>query len=168
LISNNHEFLSQFCPSRFASQSEVAGAKFRGGYSSGFTLTELLIVIIIIGIVATLALPMLVKTIEKAKLGEATSNLNLIRTGEKIYFLEYGFFSGADGADKTAGINALNIENPNTTSAYFTYTIETAKGSTTDFTARAQRKNTAPSPYSTYYYEIKKDGTITTNGTLQP
>ena len=35
----------------------------------GFTLTELLIVIIIISIVAVLALPMLVKTIEKAKLG---------------------------------------------------------------------------------------------------
>ena len=55
--------------------------KFKG-YKIGFTLTELLIVVIIIGIVGTLALPMLVKTIEKAKLGEAGSNLNLIRTGE--------------------------------------------------------------------------------------
>ncbi len=135
---------------------------------TGFTLTELLIVVIIVGILATLALPMLVKTIEKAKLGEVTSNLNLIRTGEKIYFLEYGYFSGADGADKQAGITALNIEDPNSANTYFTYTIETSKGATTDFTARGQRKNNAPSPYSTYYYEISKSGTISSNGPLQP
>lgn len=118
----------------------------------GFTLTELLIVIIIISIVAVLALPMLVKTIEKAKLGEAATNLNLIRTGEKIYFLEYGTF--------TTYIDSLNIENPNNaTNRYFDYTIPSADIS--DFTARAQRRSNAPNPYNTYYYEISKDGTIT-------
>ncbi|MFH1853988.1 MAG: type II secretion system protein [Candidatus Omnitrophota bacterium] len=125
---------------------------------TGFTLTELLIVVIILGMLATLALPMLVKTIEKAKIGEAMSNLNLIRTGQKIYFLEHGYFSGEDGGDKEAGIRILNIENPNSTNTYFTYTIETPKGATTDFTSRAQRKNDAPSPYNGYYYEMSKDG----------
>jgi len=158
LISNNHEFLSQFCPRRFASRSEAAGTKFKGGYSSGFTLTELLIVVIIVGILATLALPMLVKTLEKAKLGEAASNLNLIRTGEKIYFLEYGTFWKSP-ASTDGGLDSLNIENPNNEARrYFDYTIEGADG--TDFTVRAQRKNTAPNPYNTYYYEISKDGTI--------
>ncbi len=127
--------------------------------SSGFTLTEILIVVIIVGILATLALPMLVKTLEKAKLGEAASNLNLIRTGEKIYFLERSAF--------TDDIDSLNIENPNSTEKrYFDYTIESANAN--DFTARAQRQSTAPSPYSTYYYEIKKSGTITSNGPLSP
>ena len=125
----------------------------------GFTLTELLITVIIIGILATLALPMLVKTLEKAKVGEAMSNLNLIRTGQKIYFLEYSAFSPT--------IDDLNIENPNTpTGRYFDYTIPAANAS--DFTARAQRRNTAPSPYKTYYYEISKGGTITSNGPLSP
>ena len=141
----------------------IVNKKFRI-YKIGFTLTELLVVMIIVGIMATLALPMLVKTIEKAKLGEAATNLNLIRTGEKIYYLDRGYFSG-DGA---AGVTILNIEDPNTASAYFTYTIETAGGLTTDFTARAQRKNTAPNPYSTYYYEISKSGTISSNGPLKP
>ena len=132
--------------------------KFKG-YKIGFTLTELLIVVIIIGIVGTLSLPMLVKTIEKAKLGEAASNLNLIRTGEKIYFLEWGTFAPS--------IDWLNIENPNTpTGRYFDYTIPAANAS--DFTARAQRRNTAPTPYSTYYYEISKGGTISSNGPLSP
>lgn len=128
-------------------------------YKIGFTLTELLIVVIIIGIVATLSLPMLVKTIEKAKLGEAASNLNLIRTGEKIYFLEYGIFA--------PNISDLNIEDPNNpTNRYFDYTLPSATG--TDFTARAQRRANAPNPYSTYYYEITKSGTITSNGPLTP
>lgn len=124
----------------------------------GFTLTEILIVVIIIGILSTLALPMLVKTLEKAKLGEAASNLNLIRTGEKIYFLEYSTF--------TTSIDSLNIEDPNSEKAYFDYTVESADAS--DFKARAQRKDSASTPYSTYYYDIDKSGTITSNGPLSP
>jgi len=122
----------------------------------GFTLTEILIVVIIIAILATLALPMLVKSIEKAKVGEAISNLNLIRTGQKMYCLEWATFS--------PDIDDLNIENPNdATSRYFYYTIESADSD--DFTAKAERgasgAQPAPSPYDTHYYEISKDGTVT-------
>lgn len=127
------------------------------GRKIGFTLTEILIVVIIIGVLSTLALPMLVKTLEKAKVGEALSNLNLIRTGQKVYFLEYNTFS--------PDIESLNIEDPNdSASRYFEYTMQSANSS--DFVARAQRLDTAPSPYSTYYYEISKDGTVTSNGPL--
>jgi type IV pilus assembly protein PilE len=134
-------------------------------FSAGVTLTELLVVVIIIGILAVLALPMLVKTMERAKLGEAASNLNLIRTGEKIYFLERGYFSGG-----ATGLDVLNIEDPNdaSESRYFNYTITSDAGDGDNFTARAQRRDSAPSPYDTYYYEINKSGTITSNGPLQP
>ena len=132
-------------------------------FKEGFTLTELLVVVIIIAILAVLALPMLVKTLEKAKVGEATSNLNLIRTGQKIYFLEYITFTPV--AAPTSDFSDLNIEDPNDSSSrYFDYTIQS--GDAADFTARAQRQGTAPTPYSTYYYEISKDGTITSNGPL--
>lgn len=124
------------------------------GRKIGFTLTELLIVVIILGILATLALPMLVKTIEKAKVGEAISNLNLIRTGQKIYFLEYSTFSG--------DIASLNIEDPNTDSSYFGYRILSGADAS-NFTGRAKRKDTAPSPYKDYYYDIQKEGTITSD-----
>ena len=127
------------------------------GKKKAFTLTELLITVIIIAILATLALPMLVKTLEKAKIGEAISNLNLIRTGQKIYFLEYSGF--------TDDIDYLNIEDPNdSTSRYFDYNVPSADSS--DFTARAQRRDNAPNPYDTYYYDISKDGGITSNGPL--
>ena len=124
----------------------------------GFTMTEILVVMVIVAILAVLSLPMLVKTIEKAKIGEAISNLNLIRTGQKIYFLERNTFS--------PDVSNLNIENPNEpTSRYFDYSIPIPP-SESDFTARAQRRSNAPAPYSTYYYEIQKDGTITSNGPL--
>jgi len=123
-------------------------------FGSGFTLTELLIVVIIIAVLATLSLPMLLKSIEKAKVGEAISNLNLIRTGQKIYFLETAEFSNT--------LNRLNIENPNDQgSRYFYYTMPSADAS--DFTAKATRggygAQTAPGGYD-YEYEIRKDGQI--------
>ena len=129
-------------------------------FGSGFTLTELLIVVIIIAVLATLSLPMLLKSIEKAKVGEAISNLNLIRTGQKIYLLEKAFFAGDAG-----GLAALNIENPNdSTNRYFYYEITTSAGATTDFTAKATRGGTgaqaAPGGYD-YEYEISKNGAIT-------
>lgn len=128
------------------------------GKKRAFTLTELLIAVVIIAILATLALPMLVKTLEKAKIGEAISNLNLIRTGQKIYFLEYSRFA--------PDISDLNIEDPNDpTSRYFDYNVFSSDYSST-FTGRAQRRNNAPNPYDTYYYDINESGTITSNGPL--
>ncbi len=124
----------------------------------GFTLTELLVVVIIVAILATLALPMLLKTLEKAKVGEAISNLNLIRTGQKIYFLEYSIFS--------PDIANLNIENPNdTTSRYFEYAGSSAGDDLTDnFIATATRGGgdvpDAPDPYQGDVYTIQKGGTI--------
>jgi len=128
------------------------------GRKIGFTLTELLIVVVIIGVIAVLALPMLVKTIEKAKVGEAMSNLNLIRTGQKIYFLEYGGFS--------PDIDSLNIEDPNNPSSrYFSYSIDALADPTDDFTARAARgaggAQPASSPYDDDEYTITKDGAVT-------
>jgi len=137
------------------------------GRKIGFTLTEILIVVVIMGLLGTLALPVLVKTIEKAKFGEAISNLNLIRTGEKIYFLQYSFYAGRDDSDpnpKTVAIkDKLNIEDPNT-SPYFTYTIESPKGDLSDFTVMATRKSDAPSAYAGKEYTISKDGVIRKDG----
>lgn len=133
----------------------------------GVTLTELLIVVVIIAILAVLALPMLVKTLEKAKVGEAMSNLNLIRTGQKIYFLEHGCFAGTGYAQNP--MDALNVENPNnSTNRYFYYEVTSAYGNSGDFTAQAVRGGTgalpASAPFQGDTYVIQREGTIT--GTL--
>jgi type IV pilus assembly protein PilA len=55
----------------------------------GFTLVEVLIVVIIIGILAAIGIPQFAASIEKAKGGEARAGLGHIQTAEKVYFAEY-------------------------------------------------------------------------------
>ena len=54
----------------------------------GFSLTELMIVVAIIGILATIAIPNFLRYQAKAKQTEAKNNLVAIHTGEIAYFAE--------------------------------------------------------------------------------
>jgi type IV pilus assembly protein PilE len=54
----------------------------------GFTLTELLVVIVIIGILAGLTIPRYMKTTTKAKATEAKLMLKEVYSLEKAYYLE--------------------------------------------------------------------------------
>ena len=51
----------------------------------GFTLVELIVVVIVIGILATVAVPQYLKATERAKLGKARNAMALIAQGEKLY-----------------------------------------------------------------------------------
>ncbi|MDP2910731.1 MAG: prepilin-type N-terminal cleavage/methylation domain-containing protein [Candidatus Omnitrophota bacterium] len=59
----------------------------------GFTLVEVLIVVIIIGILAAIGIPQFAASIEKAKGGEARAGLGHIQTGEKVYFAENEYYT---------------------------------------------------------------------------
>jgi len=55
----------------------------------GFTLIELIIVLIIIGILASIAAPMMRGMTGKAIYGEAITAMGAIRTALQIYYVEY-------------------------------------------------------------------------------
>lgn len=59
----------------------------------GFSLTELLVVLVIIGILVLLALPRLMPVVTKAKTTEAKLNLKQVYMLEKSYKFEYDKYS---------------------------------------------------------------------------
>ncbi len=58
-----------------------------------FTLIELLIVVLIIGILASVALPQYQKAVEKSRAAEAMTVLNAIYKAEMVNQLEKGSFT---------------------------------------------------------------------------
>ena len=59
----------------------------------GFTLIELVVVVIIIGILAAIALPRYGKTVENSRVAEATSMLGTIRGAQMRYVAEYDVYA---------------------------------------------------------------------------
>lgn len=77
----------------------------------GFTLLEILIVVVIVSILASLAIPRYQKSVEHAKGSEAIANLNILRGAELRYFGEYDV--------ETNNLINLDVENPNFNAKYF-------------------------------------------------
>lgn len=79
--------------------------KLKKQNNKGFTLVELLVVIAIIGILAVVAVPSLMKNIDKAKAGDVVAECNAIRTAAITYYADNGKLP----ADNTA--IAANLDN---------------------------------------------------------
>ncbi len=93
----------------------------------GFTLIELMIVVVIIGILAALAIPRFMAATTKSKQSEAKGIL------KQIYTLEHAFRQDPqNGNTYSASLAALGVDVPPT--AVYTYTIVAAA---TTFTATA-------------------------------
>lgn len=99
--------------------------------AGGFTLLELLVVIVIIGVLASVAIPSFGNAIERGRCREAQTTLQVIFQAERIFRLDNGGFGTM--ADL---LNGGYMTNPNP-NANWNFTIPANAAAT--FTARATR-----------------------------
>lgn len=118
----------------------------------GFTLTELVIVVIIVGILAAIASPLFVKAVKKGKAAEAYAELGAIRGAMERYYLENGFsYTGAT-------FDNLDIDHPNgIASRKFNYQLTVSSGS-------AYRVIAQYITDSNFWIRIDQDGDTVENG----
>lgn len=126
-------------------------------YGAGFTLLELVIVIIILGILATLGITQYTKMVEKGRSAEAKMVLGQIRSAEETYKLENGSYTG------TIGNLAVEAPTACTSTHYFSYSIS---GGGAAFTATATRCTAGgKNPQATLAYIITLDQNAIWSGT---
>ena len=123
---------------------------------SGFTLLEIIIVIIIIGILASLAMPKFFKTVEYSRSAEALTSLGAVRRAMDICYQPTASYVPC------AGFAQLSIPDPGaSTGAHWAYTW--AVPTTTAYTITATR-NTVEGGVGTDTITINQDGTKTGTG----
>lgn len=95
----------------------------------GFTLLELIVVIVILGILATLGFTQYTKMVEKGRTAEARTILGQIRSSQMAYYQEYGSYGSAVGD--------LPVDAPTscTGTHYFSYASSTSTSTATRCTA---------------------------------
>jgi len=76
---------------------------------TGFTLIELVVVVIIVGILATFAMPQYAKTHEKTLDNEAKATLVLIQAAENIYRSEAGTFYVSSNHDALSSNLSISL-----------------------------------------------------------
>jgi prepilin-type N-terminal cleavage/methylation domain-containing protein len=95
----------------------------------GFTLIELIIVIIIIGILASLGFTQYGKTIEKGRTAEAKAVLGALRTAETTY--------NQQNSTYTTSLDSLDVAAPTScvSTHYFSYSVGASAGTATRCTS---------------------------------
>jgi len=95
----------------------------------GFSLVELMIVIVIIGVLAAIAVPIYSNTVTKAKRVEADAALGSIRTQLDIYKGEFGRYPKERVAEYVMGSSWNDIKQGELTGKYFSDSSYTYYGS---------------------------------------
>jgi prepilin-type N-terminal cleavage/methylation domain-containing protein len=136
----------------------------------GFTLIEVMITIMIVGLLASAATPLLANSIEKAKVSEAMAALGSVRRAMRMHYVEHGTYKNPQftaGRKVTFG-GILAISDTDLEGRYFSsecYTFERVKRRTFRIKCKGM-PSTAPAggevAHVTIY--INQDGDIWRGG----
>lgn len=127
---------------------------------TGFTLMELLIVVIIVAILVTIALPLYDKTLETSRISEAYVQLAAIKDAESAYYTKYYRYA--------TSLNDLTASNPDDISAatrYFDYSGNSDNIALTGsgFILKCYRNQNKNTLNVSYYVSMNQDGVIYNN-----
>ncbi|MDX6770256.1 MAG: prepilin-type N-terminal cleavage/methylation domain-containing protein [Elusimicrobiota bacterium] len=154
----------------------------------GYTLIELVVVVLIVGILASFGIPQYLKTVETSKADDAVSIINMIGTTNKMFALDHsgvyavGQFTAACGAGTcVAPWTACDLvyckylaDQDWATRPYDYYACNGAVAGACatlgggNNVSGAKRKATASSPYNTWGFVMNTSGQITAYGTTPP
>lgn len=104
---------------------------------------ELLIVIVVLGVLAGVALPVYSTMVLKAEATEAVGVLGAMRTAELRYFSEFGLFGECDASGCQLDFNARTFDVESGQSTKFTYEVIAANIPQADFVIEARHKTRA-------------------------
>ena len=99
----------------------------------GFTLVELMIVIVIVGILAAVAIPIYQGNVKKAKMSECDAAMGTVRTALRVFYAEHGRYPRFSGTVSDLQ-DSLNIAPVDLTGRYFVNTDYTLASDDTSYT----------------------------------
>ena len=123
--------------------------------SKGFTLLELIIVIIVIGILAAMAMPQFMRVTERGRIAKALGHLELIRKAQGMYHIEQSEYGSLTNIASASLGGLPEVGAINTNDSDWTYTV--TGPSSTVFTAVATRDSCG---YKACVINITQAGTI--------
>lgn len=117
----------------------------------GFTLLEVVVVVIVLAILASIAVPRYTRALERSRAAEGTYFLGTLLSSMERYNLEQGQFPSNQIFSSTTG---LDIDVP--TLKYFTSGTRVWASCSSAFPCATVYRNASP----TYTLAIRRDGTV--------